>query len=824
MEFVLVPLLLLAGLFASLDGGEEDGRAEPSDDDTLSGSGTDSLFGGVGDDLLTLNDSATGFGGLGDDTIRASGHAVGYGREGDDGLLLEGQSTGMGGLGNDVIAATDEAVGYGLEGDDALVADENATIRGGEGNDTLIAGGEALADGGLGNDVLFGEGDAALYGGAGLDTLAAADDARAYGGEGRDLLYGEGRAALYGGGGMDSHVLDDYALAEGGEGDDWFMASGTNLLTGGAGDDMFIATPQGADGDGPPDLTITDFEPGRDELAVLIGRADTSDLTVTISPPDGEEATVIEITEANDALVARFTLQRTATFDPQSLRFFDGGILDDVPFTGTLVTPGQKLTGTGTETVTGGAEDDEITLRDAAFGQGGGGNDLIFAADSTRGAGGAGDDSLIAEDRNTTLTGGTGEDLFGLDWSDEASPWRATLVTDFVAGEDRLAVILGDRDIATLTFNAAHVPELDATFVTLDAPSEGEQGPFVSFRLQGVRAFDLNDLALYGSGLDDPLDWAPDPAWTETLTGGEGADTLRLNDSQVGYGGGGNDVLIANDWTQAFGGAGNDQLSTWRFGQAYGGEGDDTLSGRIREGYRETQSLHGDAGNDLLSGDGHLYGGAGNDLLTPDADGSLFEGSDSYNGSVHGGDGDDTILGDNDAWEVRQGLPIFGGAGNDLIIIEQGGQIDAGAGNDVVITRLLDAVRSGVIQTTDGTTVHPWYQPTTLGAGADLLALDVLLTQADADTWSAPARSHVLADFNPQEDELALILPPDQAGAFSASFRFNADLGAMELRLDNEASSMLLLLQGVTEAFPVSAIAIYADEAAVQARAPYATL
>ena len=36
-------------------------------------------------------------------------------------------------------------------------------------------------------------------------------------------------------------------------------------------------------------------------------------------------------------------------------------------------------------------------------------------------------------------------------------------------------------------------------------------------------------------------------------------------------------------------------------------------------------------------------------------------------------------------------------------------------------------------------------------------------SQADADTWSAPARSHVLADFNPQEDELALILPPASA-------------------------------------------------------------
>jgi hypothetical protein len=44
------------------------------------------------------------------------------------------------------------------------------------------------------------------------------------------------------------------------------------------------------------------------------------------------------------------------------------------------------------------------------------------------------------------------------------------------------------------------------------------------------------------------------------------------------------------------------------------------------------------------------------------------------------------------------------------------------------------------------------------------------------------------------------------------------------LRLENDISSMTLLLQGVTQGVSLGEINIYADEAAVIARTPYATL
>jgi hypothetical protein len=44
------------------------------------------------------------------------------------------------------------------------------------------------------------------------------------------------------------------------------------------------------------------------------------------------------------------------------------------------------------------------------------------------------------------------------------------------------------------------------------------------------------------------------------------------------------------------------------------------------------------------------------------------------------------------------------------------------------------------------------------------------------------------------------------------------------LRLENDISSMTLLLQGATQGVSLGEFNIYADEAAVIARTPYATL
>lgn len=513
----------------------------------------------------------------------------------------------------------------------------------------------------------------------------------------------------------------------------------------------------------------------------------------------------------------------------------------------TLSDNAQGLGGAGDDAITASDDavgygrdgDDVLTGSDNATVMGGEGDDTIYAQGSAHGEGGDGDDTLIAIESNPTLTGGAGNDLFVADWSDLSSDYINTQVSDFVAGQDKLAVMIGDRDLSALQFTVRPSVGSAGTLVQIDAGGDPEDTPLATFLLRGVSEFDLNDVVLYGDDLNDPLEWTADPAWTETLPGGAGADSLTLNDSQVGFGEGGDDTLIANDVALAYGGAGADSLTgtdsaTLRGGEgndsltavfaaeAHGEAGDDTMLSLGNLQYQVQPRLYGGDGNDSLRGDGDLYGGAGNDLIEPDADGSMDNGLDSYSGEVFGGDGDDTIRGEDTFDDIFGGPAFYGGAGNDLIVSNQGGGIDGGAGNDIVITRLHDAEESSDFLMFEGD-VNPNYARTTLGAGTDVLALDLLSVNNPNPDWPYDG-SRVIADFNPAQDELALILPNVDVGAFTASLSLHAPSGFMQLRLDNDVASMTLLLEGVTSAFPIDAINIYADEAAVIARTPYATL
>ncbi|WP_035025549.1 calcium-binding protein, partial [Gemmobacter nectariphilus] len=118
-------------------------------------------------------------------------------------------------------------------------------LNGGAGADTLYGGnGNDKLDGRNGNDLLDGGiGADTLYGGNGNDTLD--------GGNGDDLLEGgAANDALFGGGGSDT--LDG--------------GLGRDTLTGGAGADTFVLNvPAGSYG-GQPQMIITDFEQGLDQI------------------------------------------------------------------------------------------------------------------------------------------------------------------------------------------------------------------------------------------------------------------------------------------------------------------------------------------------------------------------------------------------------------------------------------------------------------------------------------------------------------------------------------------------------------------------------
>jgi RTX calcium-binding nonapeptide repeat (4 copies) len=193
----------------------------------------------------------------------------------------------------------------------------------------------------------------------------------------------------------------------------------------------------------------------------------------------------------------------------------------------------------------------------------------------------------------------------------------------------------------------------------------------------------LSSLVIFGgllslAGLFDGNGNSDSDTGEETLHGGAGADTLAGNGQSHVEGWGGNDdlTLIGHDIGQ--GNAGDDHLhSTSRNAVSYGGDGDDTLDGNTN------LSAHGDAGNDdlFISSGGSGWGDTGDDLLTHEANDAH-----SFGKSLHGGAGDDTILGN------TADTMLDGGAGNDLLIVEHSNHansdslhIDLAEGNDTVL-------------------------------------------------------------------------------------------------------------------------------------------
>lgn len=235
--------------------------------------GADSLYGGVGDDRLTV-DGARNLvaGGIGNDvltsgqtTLAGQGDTL-VGGMGDDLYILRSVETVIdenflneisGDGGHDIVLAAvswslDTAGQAGVE--DLLLT---GSARNGTGNGLAnILAGTALANrlSGLGgNDLLnAGRGGDAVLGGEGRDTLiGAAGGDRLYGERGVDSLRGDsGNDSLFGGDGTD--------VLLGGDGDDALNGGAqADILTGGLGNDLLV----GAGGN-----DVLNGNPGNDTL------------------------------------------------------------------------------------------------------------------------------------------------------------------------------------------------------------------------------------------------------------------------------------------------------------------------------------------------------------------------------------------------------------------------------------------------------------------------------------------------------------------------------------------------------------------------------
>jgi Ca2+-binding RTX toxin-like protein len=696
------------------------------------------------------------------------------------------------------------------------------SVHGGAGDDTLSAD-HGLLSGWGGDDQLDGFGDATLYGDLGNDTLFAHDASVANGGDGDDVLDGSEGSDLRGDAGNDTLFAHDAGMADGGDGDDYLQGGDGSTLTGGDGADIFVTET----GETSGVVTITDFDSATDQLGLLSSPQLDPDMQVTITTDTTAGFTDVTVTQAGTETT--YHLQGVTDFDPHSdlvqsdmvsalaggfaqqldigtedadslihsdlenyyVQYGYGG--DDTLIASATVNFGGdgddslvsgndgSFGGAGSDTISGhygrgGDGDDVLDGSGASYLHGDAGNDTLFAHDAGMADGGDGDDYLQGGD-GSTLTGGDGADIFVTETGAESG---MVTIGDFDSSTDQLGILdtgplTGDPIVTVLT-------DTIAGFTDVTIALEGTE---ITYHLEGVTDFDPATALQLGNSADI----LTEGFGARLDIGTEGADSLihTSGDSYtLNFGYGGDDTLVASAGTN-YGGDGDDSLHSG-IDASYGGAGEDTITGL---------SGHGGDGDDQIDTDGAAYGDAGNDLIH-------VQGSGEGNpGSAYGGDGDDTVYGAHPA-EGRSFTD--GGAGDDLIIGQSTNEmVSGGAGDDILILSTgLPPVASDEIS---------------LGEGHDVLIADVAST-----AWTDPdAANYNVTDFNPAEDQVAMILSPEDAAnaTITAIPDPSGDFTTISVTYPGSVGDgVTIRLEGAANFDPAD-LTFYADQAAAIAGTAY---
>jgi Ca2+-binding RTX toxin-like protein len=526
---------------------------------TVSGSSADNvIIGGVDDDeIYLINDT-------------------------DNGATAEGADTVYGGLGDDLITATDQADGDDFNTDDL-------TMYGEGGNDTLTGGaGDDLLDGGAGNDVLTsGAGKDNLIGGDGNDTFAlagnlTADDTVA-GGAGTDTLDVEdtkfdATAIVEQITGIDVVDLGTQTANRTVTLDDTFVGQSDNDTVTVTADQTvgFTAQISAAGltaankvflGAGGEDFNLVD---GVDNVVYLADGAD-ADNDGLVSDQTG---VTIDDGTGNDTITG-------------------GNSEDNITLSGNgnnLVTGGDGndtiTAGTGNDNIDGGAGDDtfdfgadaaNLTANDTLAG--GTGNDTLDLGDpsgisnfTANDAGVSGIDILLGDN-----TGGT----------------NGVVIDDALVSQsdnNKVTVEFADNDDATFTVNAAVSDGKIVELATVggNAADTYTLADNVNNRVSTATIADSNNDGLTSDEAGvTVIDGAT--AGNDTITGGDSEDTITLKKgNNVVTGGDGDDTIEAGDGNDNIdAGAGDDEITFTAAGElgaddtVEGGAGDDTLKATL---------------------------------------------------------------------------------------------------------------------------------------------------------------------------------------------------------------------------------------------------
>jgi Ca2+-binding RTX toxin-like protein len=475
-------------------------------------------------------------------------------------LLVNNGSVSITG-GTPTVANTDLIFVTGQKGDDVITLNEangalpNAQLFGGAGNDVITAGsGNDLLFGQAGNDVLLGKGGIDfLFGGDGNDTLT--------GGDADDQLFGED--------GDDKFIWnpgDDTDLWEGGTGTD------TGEVNGGNGSEVFTLTANGTrvrfDRLDPAPFNI-DIGATENIVVKMNGGDDRFSATgnlaalINVTVDGGTGNDTILGSNGNDTLIAG-----------EGDDFIDGQQGSDTILLGAGNDVFQWDPGDGSDTVEGGADNDEMLFNGSAIGEAftlsANGGRALF----TRNIG------TITMDLNdvekVTVNALAGTDTFTIN---DLSGTELTQVNVNLAGT--LGGVSGDTAADTVIANAASGGDI------IDVFGAGTSVAVLGLAAQVhlTNAEGANDaLIVQGQGGNDEISATTLAAGIVKLTLDGGAGDDRLLGSQ------GADTLIGGEGNDfIFGDNGNDV--------ALMGAGDDTFQWNPGDG---SDTIEGEAGTDTL--------------------------------------------------------------------------------------------------------------------------------------------------------------------------------------------------------------------------------
>jgi Ca2+-binding RTX toxin-like protein len=386
----------------------------------------------------------------------------------------------------------------------------------------------------------------------------------------------------------------------------------------------------------------------------------------------------------------------------------DGGSGDDIIYGGS---GNDILNGhDGYDTLLG--EDDNDTLYGGNNGDyldggpgddildGGAGNDQLYSgAGLDRLSGGTGDDYLYGENDADTLSGGAGNDTLDGGGGDDVMSGGTGNDTYYLESlGDRISEgVSGGTDTvhaaAAITTAFANVENyifetgdpIDFTGNTLNNIIVGNydkdtlRGEAGNDQISGQDGDDVLD----GGAGNDTLDGG---TGDDTMTGGAGNDTYIVDSlgDVVNETGGGIDTIRTNVLDHAVANVENYVLTDYpldftgneltnRITSEYGGLIHGGLGNDTIIGKDGQNEFYGDEGNDSLYGgatDDVLSGGSGQDTLAGGAGYDTLSGGSSSD-KLYGGDGGDTLNGDDGNDRLE------GGSGDDIL--------NGGAGNDTLI-------------------------------------------------------------------------------------------------------------------------------------------